>query len=196
VVRRLLAGEEVTFDGRAVHLDRVQLHAPPNPVPSVIAGVRGPKSLAAAGRCADGIVLAEFSGPSAVRAAIASAGSPSGFEVAVFTSGFVSSDRVGARAEFASFIVEMLESPSPGMRAAPFFDDLVALAARDGAGGVARMPDDWWTELCAVGTPDDVHAHFDALAAAGAGHVALFPSPEPDVALDQLGRFVDTVVTR
>ena len=67
VVRRLLAGEEVTFDGHAVHLDRVRLHEAPASPPPVLAGVRSPRSLAAAGRCADGIVLAELSGPTAVR---------------------------------------------------------------------------------------------------------------------------------
>src|SRR5699024_6275102 len=56
-VRRLLAGEEVSFQGRYVTLDQVQLDQPPaQPVP-VLAGVRGPKSMALAGRSADGVVL-------------------------------------------------------------------------------------------------------------------------------------------
>ncbi|MEO5901970.1 MAG: LLM class flavin-dependent oxidoreductase, partial [Ilumatobacteraceae bacterium] len=108
VVRRLLAGEEVTFDGRAVHFDAVKLAAPPSPVPPVIAGVRGPKSLAVAGRCADGIVLAEFSGPAAVCNAVAAAGSPDGFEVAVFTVAHVDRDRRLAREWVAPFLASMV----------------------------------------------------------------------------------------
>ena len=48
------------------------------------------------------------------------------------------------------------------------------------------MPDEWWTELSGAGTIDDVLAHVAALGAAGAGRVAFFPAPEPDVALAQL----------
>src|SRR6266540_656435 len=55
-VRRLLAGEEVSVDGRYVRLDRVKLDQPPVTAPPVLAGVRGPKSLALAGRVAGGVV--------------------------------------------------------------------------------------------------------------------------------------------
>ncbi len=194
VVRRLLAGEEVTFAGRAVQLDRVRLAAPPLPAPPVLAGVRGPRSLAAAGRCADGIVLAEFSGPAAVRAAVAAAGSPPNFEVAVFTVTHVDRDRRAARQWIAPYLAAMVTAPPPGLRGAPFFDELGALVARDGATGVVDMPDDWWTELCAVGTPDDVAAHVDALATAGVTHVGLFPSPDTEVALGQLDVVLDAVI--
>ena len=57
------------------------------------------------------------------------------------------------------------------------------------SGGVAAVdafPDDWWIHLGAVGTPDDVAAHIDALGAAGATTVACFLAPEPDIALTQL----------
>ena len=48
------------------------------------------------------------------------------------------------------------------------------------------MPDEWWTELTGAGTIDDVLAHVAALERAGAGHVAFFPAPEPEIALAQL----------
>ena len=48
-VRRLLRGETVTFQGREVTLDEVRLTHVPDPVPPVLAGVGGPKSLALAG---------------------------------------------------------------------------------------------------------------------------------------------------
>ena len=48
------------------------------------------------------------------------------------------------------------------------------------------MPDEWWTELSGTGTIDDVIAHVAALGTAGAGHVAFFPAPEPEIALAQL----------
>ena len=41
VVRRLLHGETVTFQGQEVRLDTVALEQPPSKVPPVLAGVRG-----------------------------------------------------------------------------------------------------------------------------------------------------------
>jgi 5,10-methylenetetrahydromethanopterin reductase len=58
-VRALLAGEEVTVDGEYVRLDRVRLDHPPEVVPPVFCGVRRARSLAVAGRVADGTILSE-----------------------------------------------------------------------------------------------------------------------------------------
>ena len=46
VVRMLLCGERVSYDGREVHLHDVLLAQPPAQAPPVLAGVRGPKSMA------------------------------------------------------------------------------------------------------------------------------------------------------
>jgi alkanesulfonate monooxygenase SsuD/methylene tetrahydromethanopterin reductase-like flavin-dependent oxidoreductase (luciferase family) len=62
-VRRLLAGGSVTVNGPYVQLDGVQLEYPPQQVPRVLAGVRGPKSLQLSGAVADGTVLPEGWGP-------------------------------------------------------------------------------------------------------------------------------------
>lgn len=56
-VRALLAGEEVSTEGRYVVLDRVALRFPPALVPPVLVGGRGPKTLALAGSLADGVIL-------------------------------------------------------------------------------------------------------------------------------------------
>src|SRR5699024_2165723 len=62
-VRGLLRGERLTVAGRYVTLEDVQLEHVPDPVPPVLAGVRGPKSMAVAGRSADGVLLADAAGP-------------------------------------------------------------------------------------------------------------------------------------
>lgn len=56
-VRDLLAGEEVTVQGRYVELDQVRLRFPPGVVPPVLVGGRGPRTLALAGELADGVIL-------------------------------------------------------------------------------------------------------------------------------------------
>lgn len=72
--KRLVVGENVSFDGTHVHLDNVELvHPVVGAQPLLSFGVRQPKSIALAGRVADGVILAECSGPAYVaqtRAAI------------------------------------------------------------------------------------------------------------------------------
>jgi alkanesulfonate monooxygenase SsuD/methylene tetrahydromethanopterin reductase-like flavin-dependent oxidoreductase (luciferase family) len=56
-LRALLAGESLSTQGRYVRLDRVQLGAPPSPVPAVLAGAEGPRTLRLVGGHADGTIL-------------------------------------------------------------------------------------------------------------------------------------------
>jgi 5,10-methylenetetrahydromethanopterin reductase len=196
-VRRLLAGETVTTVGDYVELHDVRLEVAPSPPPPVLAGVRRPKSLALAGRCADGIILTELTGPSAVRASLATAAPTGEFRAVVFSLLSIDDDRDAARRAVAPFIAATVADGSNfGLQSAPFHDELVALVERHGAEGVAAAPDDWWIELGAIGTADDVAAHVEALGAAGATTVSFFPPPVAQAALAQLDRIVGDVVVR
>jgi len=77
-LRSILAGRRTTVTGRHVTVRDVELHRPPAVPPPVFAGVRGPRSLAASGRVADGTVLAEPVTPEYLRAALAHIGGASG----------------------------------------------------------------------------------------------------------------------
>lgn len=68
---RLLAGEEVTTEGRYVRLDRVRLDWPPTTPVTVMSGGHGPRTLALTGRLVDGILLAGGLGHDDLRAAVA-----------------------------------------------------------------------------------------------------------------------------
>ena len=57
-LRRLLAGERVTVDGRYVSLDDVALDWPPSTPPPLMLGGTGPRSLDLAARLGDGTLLA------------------------------------------------------------------------------------------------------------------------------------------
>jgi 5,10-methylenetetrahydromethanopterin reductase len=185
-VRRLLRGERVSTDGQHVHLDGVRLDRPPVPVPPVLAGVSGPRSLAMAGQVADGLVLAEGTGPLAVRAALGQASAAEGFRVAKFAWLCVASDRATAYRAMAPQLAEMLDPPAPRLRLMPFYDDLIARYASRGVEGLATMPSDWWNEIGPIGTLDDARAHLDALAAAGVTSIALFPAADVVTARAQL----------
>lgn len=69
VVRDLLHGRTVTTTGEHVALDGVALEFPPEVVPLLSLGVRGPRSVQVAGRSADGLVLGQPTPPTYVAAA-------------------------------------------------------------------------------------------------------------------------------
>lgn len=66
-VHRLLAGEKIDVSTKRLHLADVQLGTVPSEPPPVLVGTTGPKGLAVASRCADGVVLPELSCPASVR---------------------------------------------------------------------------------------------------------------------------------
>jgi len=68
-LRALLGGERVSTAGRYVTLDSVALDWPPSPVPPVLAGAAGPRTLRLAGEIADGTILTAGTSPERVRQA-------------------------------------------------------------------------------------------------------------------------------
>lgn len=179
VVRRLLRGERVDFEGATVSMRGVELDAPPDPVPPVLAGVRQRRSLALAGQVADGLVLAEGTGPSAVRHALDTAGRSDdpGFRVTVFTPLCLRADGSEARREMTGFVCSLVQSRNPALESHPHYDQISAAVA-SGGDAVANLPAELWGELGAIGDHDDVIAHIDALHEAGADDVALFLAPD------------------
>ncbi|HEU4541836.1 MAG TPA: LLM class flavin-dependent oxidoreductase [Jiangellaceae bacterium] len=185
-VGRLLAGERVTMSGRFVHLDDVQLDHPPADPPGILAGVRGPKSMAVAGRAAGGVLLAEPASPTYVRWAVDHAGRPDDFHVAIYSALCVMDEREAAHRTMAPWLASILKRPHVGLTVLPFFDDLAVRYEERGVDGLATMPADWWAELGPIGTLDDALAHIAALESAGVHSIGLFPSPDVEIGLSQL----------
>lgn len=194
-VRRLLAGERVSLDGRHVHLDEVELVFPPASPPPLVAGVRRPKSLAIAGAAADGTILAEPSPPEFVRTALAgieagrsAAGAPPHHAVVTYN-WLALGDRERARRTVA-------ESLTPGSRVQveglPFAADLLALL--DSTSTVdelaAGLRPEWIDRLAVCGDLDTCVAAVRALHEAGSGSVVLLPLPEepPERAIEDAAR--------
>jgi 5,10-methylenetetrahydromethanopterin reductase len=182
VVRRLLTGENVTFAGRQVKLDQVQLDQPPSIVPPVVAGVQQAKSLGVAGRVADGMILVEGAGPTYVNWALDQAGRPDGFRVITFTMMSIDADRRQAYRRLAPFIAGLVAERRPAFVVLPFFDEMSARVAAGGPDALIEMPADWWAEIGAIGTVDDALSHVAALEAVGVGSINVFPGPELGIA--------------
>jgi hypothetical protein len=139
-----------------------------------------------AGRTADGLVLAEGTGPAAVRAALRQAEASDGFHVAVFAKLCVAPERAIAYQAMAPFLAGLLDHAPARLRVLPFYDDLATRYATRGADALATIPADWWGQIGPIGTLDDARAHLDALASAGANSIALAPEPDAATALAQL----------
>ncbi len=191
-VKRLLAGDEVTFAGEYVTLDRVQLDQPPTDgrVPPVVAGVQQAKSLALAGRVADGVILVEGAGPTYVDWALEHAGRPDGFRLITFTMLSVADDRTEAYGRVAPFVAGLFRQRPPAFAVLPFLDEVLERIERDGDDALLEMPADYWVEIGAIGTMDDALAHVAALEAAGVGSINVFPGPSLEIAQAQLADVV------
>ncbi|OXM49248.1 LLM class flavin-dependent oxidoreductase [Amycolatopsis alba] len=173
VVRRLLAGERVSFEGKHVRLDGVELEFPPAVPPRLIAGVRGPKSLAAAGRVADGTLLAEPATPEYVRATRELIG-VEGHSITAYNWLALDDDPDRARERARSDVASAIGPNSgPALEPLDFGAELLAEAAGDDL--AVRLRPEWIDRLSVSGPLDRCVEQIRALYAAGTESVVLLP---------------------
>jgi alkanesulfonate monooxygenase SsuD/methylene tetrahydromethanopterin reductase-like flavin-dependent oxidoreductase (luciferase family) len=178
-VRSLLAGSNVDFDGSFVHLHDVQLRHVPDPAPAILIGTTGPRALAAAGRSADGFLLAEGSGPAAVRWARSESGGTG--ETVVYAWLSIDDDRDAA--------AEALRSQVEAWRSMNLYPRLFELAGVDEGINPDRL-----RGLAVAGDASDCASAVAALWEAGADSVVVVPRHEDRA--EQIGRFVADVLPR
>ncbi len=179
-VRRLLAGEALTVDGRAVRLDAVRLDHPPDPPPPVLVGTTGARGLEIAGRVSDGIVLPEGAGAAAVEWARGAAG---GGETTVYA--WLSLED-SADAAVAAIRPDVEHWARGGIY--PVLTELAGLG-RDGTG---ELSDDVVRSVAVAGDAAGCASAIEALWAAGADSVVLLVRLD-DSAEQQLARFAAEV---
>jgi 5,10-methylenetetrahydromethanopterin reductase len=187
-IRSLLAGAELTVDGRYVRLDGVRLDHPPNAPPPVSVGVRRARSLALSGRVADGTILSELSSVPYLRWAREQIAATRPHRLTVYAWCSLDRDPAAARAALRPVVAERLLAGGPQVEQLDIGAEVAAAAADGGAEALsAAMPDRWIHDVAVVGTPEECAAAIRALGAAGADAVVLVP-PAPDVAAEALGR--------
>ncbi|MFE2975996.1 LLM class flavin-dependent oxidoreductase [Streptomyces sp. NPDC059258] len=196
-LRALLRGELTQRRGQYVHLDGVQLDpsALPDVVPDILAGVRGPKSLALSGEVADGTVLAEPVAPEYARAALGHISAARPHRLVAYNIASVDADPLAALAA-ARPGLEWIGEPDWHAHIAPlpFADELAALRAGCASREefARRMPDEWVARLAVAGAPAQARDRLDGLRAAGVTDTVLAPvGPDPLKALDSLASVLD-----
>jgi 5,10-methylenetetrahydromethanopterin reductase len=190
-LRRLLAGETVTLEGREISLDGIAITHPALERVPITMGVSGPMLLRLAGQLADTTLLAASAGVDYFRWAIqqvegglARAGRPAA-DMSYSTIALTCVDRDPAAAReaakpvFASFMAEFgtnALTDAYGISA-----ELEALIEQGGEEAVLRgMPDDWLEDLTLVGSSTEVTAKIHHWLEAGLDSVCIF-WPEPGV---------------
>lgn len=134
-VRALLHGETVTGAGDYVRLDQVALDWPPDVVPPLLVGARGPRTLALAGALADGMILDADITLAGVERAIATAAAARPHEVVVYLpSGAGPRARELAEAELPASTVPLTERAALGSPA-----DVAAVIRAFAAAGASTV---------------------------------------------------------
>ncbi|GAA2606148.1 LLM class flavin-dependent oxidoreductase [Streptomyces roseoviolaceus] len=180
VLKSVLRGEPVHHDGQYVRIDGVHLHETATPVtaPVVLAGVRGPKSLAVSGDVADGTVLAEPVTPAYVREALKHIAPTRPHRLVAYNVAAIDEDPAVALTAVRPAL-EVVGEPDwrPHVAPLPFFDELAALRSRcDSPQDFARaLPDDWVGQLAVAGTPGQARSRVTELFDAGVTSAVLTP---------------------
>ena len=190
-IREMLRGERLSYHGKQIHVDEVELVHPPDQIPPILLGVRGPKSLTLSGRVADGTILAEYAGPAYVswaRGQIASgilaAGHDREHHLTVFSLTCSGSTTAVAHQQLRPLMAPALASGKLDAQLAPMgILPQVQELRRNGDQEhfAAAMPDAWIDQLAIAGTPGDWMLAINYLVEAGANSVVLVPLPAKGV---------------
>jgi 5,10-methylenetetrahydromethanopterin reductase len=173
VVRGMLAGEAVTLEG-TVTARGAHLHfTPPEPPPPVWIATRGDQTLRAAGKSADGAIIATYARPDEVAAALelvaegarAAGRDPDDVRIMTRVDTCVHADRAAAFAGSRLMVAKLLWTSYPdrgfiaraGLEVPPVLEAVIARRDYDALREAAdAVPDELVAALCWAGTPEDV----------------------------------------
>ncbi|MCO5973692.1 LLM class flavin-dependent oxidoreductase [Actinoallomurus soli] len=194
-LRLLMRGEPGPAGGRYVRCEGVVITETPDIVPPVVLGVRGPRSQAAAGEVADGLLLAEPAVPAYIASSLRHLGSAfdaSTFEVVTYDATAVADDEDTALARVRGGLTTIGEPAwAAHIDPLPFATQLREhrAACADARQFAQTMPDGWVRQLSIAGTPDQAREAIRARHTAGATSVVLAPTgPDALASLDSLAR--------
>lgn len=189
VVRRLLRGEHVTFQGEAFRLEDAHLRVPARADIPIYISASGPKTLRLAGEIGDGVIVLAglFAEGIAYALSHARAGQAGNgarpLDVAVFAYGSLREDRALAVAEARSIAAWFCQTAPVYCRLAGMPEELVTRVrtAYDGgefqeaAKAAALIPDALVSKLALAGTAADGYRKVGMLVDQGITSINLFP---------------------
>jgi alkanesulfonate monooxygenase SsuD/methylene tetrahydromethanopterin reductase-like flavin-dependent oxidoreductase (luciferase family) len=197
IVRRLLAGERVTYAGEVFAVHDVALETPPAARVPILLGVKGPRALALAAEVGDGVHCSVLACPAHVRRVRATTASRSraDFVVISYVPLAVSDDGQEARARVRPLVAHYLgilhgqsilqDAGMDAARTQPFRDALTA-----GRNAADLVTDDLVDAFAIAGTPSDCRAALARWAEAGLDCAVAVVPARADLArqLERIGR--------
>jgi 5,10-methylenetetrahydromethanopterin reductase len=208
IIRRLLGGEQLTYEGAVFALTDAALHfSPTRSDPPIHLGVVGPKNLQMAGAIADGVILSTLSSPEYVRFACeqvkrgaARAGRAlDGFQVSAILPISLSNDAVQAREAIKPVLAILLgisvtEATSPLLSCVDFPEELLQQFRGRFAGGDLAMDlvDDNIIDTFAIaGSPETCVRRMAEFVDAGLDIPIVFeiPGVSPKETIDNVKRY-------
>lgn len=126
----LLRGERVTFHGRYLSLDQVQLDWPPDPAPGILAAAEGPKTLRLSGELAAGTVITSGTSPDQLRAAVSHIRQGSGARPHAVVTYLLCTTGADARRDLLDEIAEWGYDPGADLGVWGTADEVAGAAAR------------------------------------------------------------------
>jgi 5,10-methylenetetrahydromethanopterin reductase len=208
VIRRLLQGEKVKFEGEVFKVAKAKLNYKPPKVPPIYVGAQGPKMLEVAGMVGDGVLI-NASSPrdfqdavKYIKAGAEKAGrDPSKIDVVAYTCFSVAESSAEAK-EAAKPIVAFIAAGSPSQVLSRHgISDEAAARVRDAIGrgdikGAVSMVDEAMLDAFSIaGTVDEVSSKVKELLKAGVTQVVMGSplGPKKKAAVDLMsavaGRF-------
>jgi alkanesulfonate monooxygenase SsuD/methylene tetrahydromethanopterin reductase-like flavin-dependent oxidoreductase (luciferase family) len=195
-IREILSGKQLDYKGQQVQLNQVELVFPPDQIPPISLGVRGPKSLAISGSVADGTILAEFASPAYVSWAksIIEKNKPEAKEhrITVLVFACVGETNAAAREQVRPLIASALAAGKVDGQLAPMgiMSEVKKLREKEIFNSLkTAIPNDWIDQLAILGTPENWEKSINNFIEAGADTVVLVPLP--DKGLDELELFAN-----
>ncbi|MPM12841.1 F420-dependent glucose-6-phosphate dehydrogenase [bioreactor metagenome] len=182
VVRDLLHGEEVNFDGEFVHMEHVKMQQLPDVVPPLYIGAMREKSLALAGSLADGTLFTSMSSPTYTRwalghiqAGMQKAGKTD-HRVVGFVDVKVNEAGVPARAATRRSLAARLPWADVHTQHSGFAEEIAQYLQTHNSEDLANdMPDAWLDAFSASGTPHQVSTLLKQWFEAGVNSIIIQP---------------------
>lgn len=212
VIRRLWAGETVTFDGEIVKTEGARLGFPARPDIPIYIASRGDRMFRLAGRIADGAMISTYATPRGIqhaldqiaRGAREGGRSPESVETIVRVDACIRADPQAARAAVKPIIAGSLGSSYPDRR----FVEAVGLTVPDALEAIIRegdddriwaaaslVPDEFVAEFAWAGTAEQVAGQVARVVDMGIKNITILPSP-PDDVTPTLRAFAQEVMPR
>lgn len=212
VMRRLWAGETVTFAGEVVRVKEACLGFPARPDLPILIATRGDRMLRLAGRLADGAMISTYATPVGVRHALSQVAqgaqeagrSPEEVQVVLRVDTCINDDVPTARAAVKPIIAGSLSSSYPDqafveavdLTLPPELEAIIRTGDEERIWAAASLvPDEFVEHFAWAGTAEQVAAQVARVVDLGISQVTILPNPRQAVT-PTLRAFAEEVIPR